>query len=190
MWGGNFELRIGQIELSPGTSARCNQGNTYSGTADQVCGGGDGTWGETRLEVWRRADFPGGQLLTAAMDAQLQVGLAGRAQPRERRRLDERRPEGLSERVAHSLRWPRANGCRRAQLARLYLWCLHADRMVVHAGMAGGATNIVGSGHFIFRLSGPGLSAEAWDTTDGNTQWNSASSWPHVGCGSDLRFGA
>ena len=38
----------------PGVSGRCNQGGTYEGSLDQVCGGGD-NWGETWLQVWAAA---------------------------------------------------------------------------------------------------------------------------------------
>ena len=36
----------------PGTDGHCDQGTTYSGHRNQICGGDRGTWGETQLEVW------------------------------------------------------------------------------------------------------------------------------------------
>eukprot|EP01051_Picozoa_sp_SAG22_P019708 SAG22_NODE_3725_length_1558_cov_1.354352_2_plen_256_part_01 len=41
----------------PGTYGQCNQGQTYDGSPDQVCGGSN-NWGETRLQVWRRVPPP------------------------------------------------------------------------------------------------------------------------------------
>jgi hypothetical protein len=40
--------------------ARCNQGESYLGRPDEICGGGYNTWnarGETDLEVWYITDL-------------------------------------------------------------------------------------------------------------------------------------
>ena len=36
-----------------GSSGHCNQGHTYAGSKNEVCGGND--WDATQLEVWRPA---------------------------------------------------------------------------------------------------------------------------------------
>ena len=58
-WGSepNHDLKMGQSGLLPaggplGEDGLCQQGNTYAGSPNQVCGG-RGNWGETRLQVWR-----------------------------------------------------------------------------------------------------------------------------------------
>ena len=54
VWGYNNDLYMGGAG-PPGTGyAQCNQGTTYSGSPNQVCGG-QYDWGETALEVWRLA---------------------------------------------------------------------------------------------------------------------------------------
>ncbi len=55
IWGtgtaGNGDLRMGDNQAL-GVEARCDQGKTYAGTSNQICGGSTGTWGETNMEVW------------------------------------------------------------------------------------------------------------------------------------------
>ncbi len=57
-WGSEdwFDLFIGS-RGPPGDNGRCDQGHDYAGVADQICGGG--SWGETHVEVWRRATDAG-----------------------------------------------------------------------------------------------------------------------------------
>ena len=59
-----------------------------------------------------------------------------------------------------------------------------------HAWNDGSGYQREDGGHFIFRLAGPGLGAEAWDDTGSSTlfQHNGASYWPWFG-GADLCFG-
>ena len=35
-----------------GTNGQCHQGTTYAGAPNAACGGGEGTWGATEMEVW------------------------------------------------------------------------------------------------------------------------------------------
>ena len=39
-----------------GKFGKCEQGATYAGVRNQTCGGDAGTWGETSMEMWYRAD--------------------------------------------------------------------------------------------------------------------------------------
>eukprot|EP01046_Picozoa_sp_COSAG06_P030598 COSAG06_NODE_2916_length_6098_cov_10.324721_4_plen_430_part_00 len=57
-WGG--DLAMGDDNAALGASGYCgcappNDCQTYGGTRNQICGGDQGTWGETHLEVWRLA---------------------------------------------------------------------------------------------------------------------------------------
>ena len=65
MWPswGYHDLNMGSTG-PPGASGYCDQGATYAGRPNQICGGGWvgpgkceglGCWGETQLEVWRLA---------------------------------------------------------------------------------------------------------------------------------------
>ena len=50
-WGLS-DLSIGSTSGAPGGSdGACNQGDTYRGTPNEICGGG-GNWGATDVEVW------------------------------------------------------------------------------------------------------------------------------------------
>ena len=52
-WGGN-ELAMGHNgPLGGSNNAQCNQGHTYAGSPNGVCGRAN--WGATQLEVWRPA---------------------------------------------------------------------------------------------------------------------------------------
>ena len=52
-WGdGGNDLQMG-LSGPPGHNGDCNQGHTYAGRPNQICGGDN--WGETDLEVWRLA---------------------------------------------------------------------------------------------------------------------------------------
>ena len=51
-WATYGDINMGSTV--PGASAQCQQGGTYNGNTDQICGGGHGTWGTTSIEVWRR----------------------------------------------------------------------------------------------------------------------------------------
>ena len=52
MWGsGGADLRIGGISGAPGGNGVCDQGHTYRGTLNEICGG-DHNWGATDVEVW------------------------------------------------------------------------------------------------------------------------------------------
>eukprot|EP01046_Picozoa_sp_COSAG06_P007140 COSAG06_NODE_344_length_17074_cov_116.626510_19_plen_166_part_00 len=53
IWGNGGNLRLGWNDR-PGIPGVCDQGDTYSGSPDQICGGAN-NWGETRVVVWRRA---------------------------------------------------------------------------------------------------------------------------------------
>jgi hypothetical protein len=65
-----LRLRSGSASLSACAGGYCNQNvGDYTATPDQICGGGAGTWGETRLQVWRRAP-------PLADDAELQMIVA------------------------------------------------------------------------------------------------------------------
>ena len=66
----------------PGANGYCDQGATYVGSRNQVCGGGWdaagkceglGCWGETELEVWRLAT-PGQEDELAAAAARMKTG--------------------------------------------------------------------------------------------------------------------
>jgi len=62
--GGDLMMGLGGLNNDGGynnpvgaSGAKCNQGSTYTGSPDQICGAsGDKLWGETELEVWRLAD--------------------------------------------------------------------------------------------------------------------------------------
>merc|ERR1712216_504706 len=53
---GAHDLSFGwnDLPLSSNEAASCLQGTVYTGSPNQVCGG-QYNWGETRLQVWRRA---------------------------------------------------------------------------------------------------------------------------------------
>ena len=60
-FGQHEDLNIGYGYGDPpgAVLARCNQGGTYRGRPDEICGGGYDTWnarGETQLEVWYITD--------------------------------------------------------------------------------------------------------------------------------------
>jgi len=55
-WGYNYDLNMGDDGPPGAGSSRCDQGGTYAGSPNEVCGGGYGTWGKTDLEVWRLVD--------------------------------------------------------------------------------------------------------------------------------------
>ena len=57
VWGGNGALSMGGQEANGplgGDNAKCQQGNTYAGFCNEICGG-QYNWGATQLEVWRPA---------------------------------------------------------------------------------------------------------------------------------------
>jgi hypothetical protein len=209
-WGHyGSDLQIGRNEGPPsGLGGFCDQGTTYSGTPDQICGGGVGTWGATQLEVWRhmRPVFPGGQIMTAAMDAQLQAWLVERS---------------LTSDTGWILCYSSANGDPKDSPSEWHSRCDgHARTVVVGYNSLGytfggytpmpwdeGASACCthatpqcctgyssdGSGHFLFRLEGPGLGAAAFGTTGTNDdyQYNRRDRWTHFGSGNgDLDFGA
>ena len=50
--GGGGDLSIGLTSGPPGGyNGRCEQGGTYAGTPNEICGGYE-NWGETAVEVW------------------------------------------------------------------------------------------------------------------------------------------
>ena len=56
-WGSSPDLCFGKYDtLGTGTtsSVGCHQGGTYEGEPNDVCGGKDGQWGATEMEVWYR----------------------------------------------------------------------------------------------------------------------------------------
>ena len=53
-WGQGTNLRFG-LYGALGQSAFCNQGYTYEGAPDEVCGG-KYVWGATEMEVWYRVN--------------------------------------------------------------------------------------------------------------------------------------
>ena len=51
-WGRNLaDLDIGHDGMPGGSYASCDQGGTYRGTLDEICGGLE-NWGMTDVEVW------------------------------------------------------------------------------------------------------------------------------------------
>ena len=48
--GGTGELGFGVRDRLGGSLAYCNQGSTYQGNRDDVCGGSE--WGESEIETW------------------------------------------------------------------------------------------------------------------------------------------
>ena len=54
-WGGNGALSLGSNFHPPrGDRGYCNQGDTYAGSRNEICGGFQ-NWGATQLEIWRPA---------------------------------------------------------------------------------------------------------------------------------------
>ena len=77
-WGGGDDLHMGQ-DGPPGTNGHCDQGSTYAGSPNQICGG-EYNWGETQLEVWRLAT-PGKEDELAAAAARMKTGNHDAAAP-------------------------------------------------------------------------------------------------------------
>ena len=135
--------------------------------------------------------FTGGQLLTPAMDVQLQAWLEAR---------------GLANAAGWAMCYSSPNGHPKNHQSEWHSRCDgHARTVVVGSnqhgyvfgGFSGQAWNDPSSGsvtedggHFIFRLAGPALAAEAWEPSGSSTafQVGSANYWPAFGQG-DLRFG-
>ena len=53
-WGTHSDLTMGYSGPLGGSTGYCNQGSTYAGSRNEICGGYD-NWGATQLEVWRPA---------------------------------------------------------------------------------------------------------------------------------------
>ena len=51
VWGFNSDLQIGGSGAPGGSGGYCDQGGTYRGTKNEICGGW-GNWGATDVEVW------------------------------------------------------------------------------------------------------------------------------------------
>ena len=51
VWGKSYDLAIGNTGAPGGSLAGCNQGGTYHGTSQEICGGSN-NWGATDVEVW------------------------------------------------------------------------------------------------------------------------------------------
>ena len=52
-WGDHAELYFG-YKQSLGYNGRCASGTTYGAKVNEVCGGAQGSWGATQMEVWYR----------------------------------------------------------------------------------------------------------------------------------------
>ena len=56
-WGGGGSYMYGDLVIGDsfgapeGSTGYCNQGGTYRGTEDEICGG-EYNWGTTDVEVW------------------------------------------------------------------------------------------------------------------------------------------
>jgi hypothetical protein len=54
MMGYNGNPSVGAPGGPPGVNAFCNQGHTYEGSPNEICGGSK-NWGTTNVEIWREA---------------------------------------------------------------------------------------------------------------------------------------
>ena len=163
-------------------------GARSSCSADGVCACDNGWYGAACDSD--TPTFPGGQLLTTAMDTQLQAWLVER---------------GLANADGWTLCYSSPNGDPKDDPSEWHSRCDGHVRTVVvgrnslgytFGGYSGSAWDdpVDGwiredTGQFIFRLDGPGLAAEAFDYTTGSFQWNNINAWPNFGNGADLRLG-